>query len=380
MNPHLPVNRVFISMTALRHNFREVRELADGRLLMAVVKADGYGHGLVESALTLAQAGADALGVVTVEDGLVLRETVRLPVYVLGGTVGSDQFEPIIRQGLRIFAGCVEEVRALADKARELGLTAHIHLKIDTGLNRWGLTTAQAPDFLREALTWPHLEILGLATQLATAGDQGAHEQLAAFDRLCFLANGLGLRGDLNSALSSEGLIWHRQHQARLLRVGLLLYGVHPGPELGPVRPDLRPAMTVLSRVTGLRDISAGETVGPNRAFKADRPMKLAVVPFGYGQGLQRSRSGRGWVLIRGRRAPEVGLITMNASTYDVTHIPDVVLGDNAVILGRHGPDSVKATDLAAWAATTPHEVLNLLGRLNSRFIEGSDYEENAGG
>ncbi len=379
MDPYLPTNKVFVSMTAIRHNLREVKRLAGDRLVMAVVKADAYGHGMVESGLTLAQAGADALGVVTAEEGLALKEHVNLPIYIMGGVTGPEQLEPVISNGLRVFAASAEEIRALSDKAGELGLTAKVHLKVDTGLSRRGLCLDEVEDFLREALTWPHLNILGLTTHLATAGDHGARQQLNAFDDVCYKASGLGLFNALDSALGSGGLVWHGGHQARLVRVGLMLYGVYPGPEFSPLRPDLRPAMTVLSRVTSLRNLSPGQTVGCGRAFAVRKPMRLAVVPFGYSQGLLRSRSNQGWVLIRGRRAPQVGLISMSASTYDVTHIPDIALGDNVVIVGRHGQDSIKAGDLAVWAATTPHEILNLLGRLNSRFTEGSDYESNVG-
>lgn len=372
----LPTNKVFINMTALRHNFREVKEIAGDRKIMAVVKADGYGHGLIGSSMAFSQAGADALGVLEVCDGLTLREHgLELPIHILGGLTNRDQLEPAITQNLSIFANSPEQVKALSDKAGELGLTASMHIKVDTGMSRRGLAPHQVEDFLREALKWPNIHIEGLATQLATVGDSGALHQLEKFDDLCYKSIRLGLRGGSNSALDSGGLIWHSGHPSPLVRVGLMLYGVHPGPELGPLRPDLRPAMTVLSRVTQLRDLSPGDTVGPGRTYIVTRPMRLAVVPFGYAQGLLRSRSGRGWVLIRGCRAPQVGLISMNSSTYDVTDIPDVAVGDNVVVLGRHSTAQIRPGDLAAWAATTPYEILTLMGRLNPRFIEGSDYE-----
>lgn len=376
---HSPTNKVFINMTALRHNFREVKRLADDRLVMAVVKADAYGHGLINSALTLVQAGADSLGVMDVEEGLMLREHgLTLPVHVMGEMCDPEAAELALRRDLSLFASGPEQIKMLSDKARELNLKARIHLKIDTGMGRRGLTASQAEDFFREVVLWPNLDILGLATHLATAGDPGAHAQLGIFDELCYQAATMQVGRSQNTALNSGGLIWHNGNQARIIRVGLMMYGIHPGPEIGPVRPDLRPAMTVLSKVDTLRELSPGDTVGYGRAYVVRRPMRLAVVPLGYGQGLMRARSNRGWALIRGCRAPQVGLVSMNSSTYDVTDIEGVCLGDNVVVMGRHGNMSIKAGDLAAWAGTTPYEIVTLLGRLNSRCIEGSDYEEDA--
>ena len=372
-------NRVFINMTALRHNYREAKRLAADRLVMAVVKDDAYGHGLVGSAHTLEQAGADALGVTEVMEGLILRKNgLQIPIYVLGGISDLSQIEPAIRQNLGLFVPDSEHARAISQKAKELDLTARIHIKVDSGLGRRGFRTDNCQEMLKEIMSWPNLDIQGLATHLATAGDQGAHEQLEKFDDLCYKANLMGFPGRFNTALNSGGLIWHPDHQAPMVRVGLMLYGVQPGPELGPVRPDLRGAMTVLSRVTHIHELSPGEALGYGRTFVARRPMKVAVVPFGYSQGLLRSRSGRGWALIRGMRAPQIGLISMNASTYDITNIPEVVHGDNVVILGRYSTGLIKAGDMAAWAATTPYEILNFMGRLNPRYIEGSDYEEDA--
>lgn len=379
MAPTEPTNKVFINMAALRHNFREIKKLAADRQVMAVVKSDAYGHGMVNCALTLAQAGADALGVTEVSDGLILKEHgLDLPIYIMGGLTDPEQMEPAIRSGFSIFAAGFDQLKALSAKAGELGLKAKVHIKIDTGLGRRGLLVDGCDKVLREVLAWPNLEIQGLASHLATAGDQGAHEQLEKFDSLCFRANQLGISGRLNTILNSGGLIWHSEHPSPMVRVGLMLYGAHPGPELGPVRPDLRGVMTVISRVTHLHDLAPGDTIGYGRAFVVRRPMRVAVVPFGYSHGLLRSRSGRGWVLIRGQRAPQVGLISMNASTYDVTNIPEVKVGDNVVVLGRHSTFSIKIGDLAAWAATTAYELLNLFGRLNPRYIEGSDYEEDA--
>lgn len=375
----MPTNKVFINMTAIRHNFREVKRLAGDRLVMAVVKADAYGHGLITSALTLVQAGADSLGVMDVEEGLSLREHgLTLPIHVMGEICEQELVDAALNQNLSLFASGPEQVKMLSDRARELGLKAKIHLKIDTGLGRRGLTVNQAEDFFREVALWGNLDILGLATHLATAGDPAAHAQLKAFDELCYKAATMQVGRSQNTALNSGGLIWHNGNQARIVRIGLMMYGIHPGPEIGPVRPDLRPAMTVVSRVATLRELSPGDTVGYGRAYVVRRAMRLAVVPLGYAQGLMRARSNRGWSLILGCRAPQVGLISMDSSTYDVTDIEGVAVGDNVVILGRHGSVSIKAGDLAAWAGTTPYEIVTLLGRLNPRFIEGSDYEEDA--
>ncbi len=373
------VNKVFVNTTALRHNFREAKRLGGDRHIMAVIKADAYGHGLLASARTLSQAGAEALGVVEAEDAFfLLNNGLETPIHILGGVRRPEHLEAVIRLGLPVFASCPQEVRALSEKGAELGLKAKIHLKIDTGLGRRGLRADQFPTFLKEAINWPSLDILGLATQLATAGDAAAELQLEKFDSLCYIAEKLGLKNLRHSALNSSGLVCHHSHQSGLLRIGLMLYGVLPARDMGPLRPDLRPAMTVLSRVTDLHELIPGETVGLERTYMVRRPMKVAMVSFGSAQGLASSRSGRGWVLIKGRKAPQVGLIGLNHSIYDITNIPEAAVGDNVVILGRHTLDSIRAEDMAAWAGVPPGEVLTLLGRLNQRYIEGSDYEEDA--
>lgn len=355
---------------------REIRELAGDRQIIAVVSADAYGHGLISCSMAFFQAGVDGLGVMEVCDGVSLRKHgLPIPIYILGGLTSRDQLEPAIAHDLVIFANTPEQVRALSDKAVELGLTAKLHIMVDTGLGRCGLIPDQVEPFLREALKWPNTQILGLVTQLATLGDPWAMSQLKKFDDLCYKAIRLGMTGKKNSVLNSGGLTCHNGHPSPLVRVGLMLYGVHPSQNMGPARPDLRPVMTVISRVTEVRGRSPGDTVGPGRSYVVQKPMRLAVVPFGYAHGLLRSRSGRGWALIRGCRAPLVGLVSMSASVYDVTDIPDVAAGDNVVILGRHSIEQINACDLAAWAATTPYEILTLLGRLNPRCIEGSDYE-----
>jgi alanine racemase len=374
------INKVFVNTTALRHNLREARQLAGSRQIMAVLATDAYGHGLGPSARTLAQAGVDALSAASLDEALSLRENgLELPAYILGGVRRPEDMEEAIRQGFYIFSSCPEEVRGLSETGARLGLKAKVHLKIDTGLGRRGLRCESFQDFLAEIRDWPSLEILGLATQLATAGDSGAEEQLRRFDILCARAEALGLKGLNNSALSSGGLLCHTAHPAPMVRLGLMLYGVFPAREMGPLRPDLRPAMTVLSRVTHLHDLLPGESIGYGRPYLVRKPMRVAMIPFGSGQGLSYTRSGRGWVLIKGRKAPQVGAVGLNYSTYDVSNIPDVTVGDNVVILGRHTIESIRAEDLAAWSNSNPYEVLTLLGKLNHRQIEGSDYEEDAG-
>ncbi|MDR2946074.1 MAG: alanine racemase [Candidatus Adiutrix sp.] len=379
MVPDFPsTNKVFINMTAMRHNFREVKRLAGDRQIMAMVKADAYGHGLVSSAANLLQAGADSLGVMEVGEGLTLREHgLMLPIHVMG-EMFPEMAEAGLRHDLSFFTAGPEQARMLSDKAGELGLKAKIHLKIDTGLGRRGLAPAHAEEFFREVKAWPNLDILGLATHLATAGDPAAHAQINAFDELCCKAAAMGVGRSLNTALNSGGLVWHNGNQARIVRVGLMLYGLLPDLEIGPVRPDLRPAMTVVSRVVSLHDLAPGDSVGYGHTFQVRRPTRLAVAPLGYAKGMMRSRSNRGWALIRGCRAPQVGLVSMNASTYDVTDIPDVAVGDNAVLLGRHGTQTIHVRDLCAWSGATPYEIVTLLGTLNPRYIEGYDYEENA--
>ncbi|MDR1920123.1 MAG: alanine racemase [Candidatus Adiutrix sp.] len=367
-------NKVFVNMTALRHNFREVKNLAGERRIMAMVKSDAYGHGLVACALTLEQAGADALGVMDLGEGLALRQGgLNLPVHVLGGVNDPEHVDLALENDIAVFAESPELVRMISDRARALKVRAKIHLAVDTAQDSPRLSMGQAGELIREMGTWPNLKILGLATRLASVGDAKALRQLEKFDKLCYKIKNMGFSGGLDTCLDSCGLIWHNDNRAPLVRAGILLYGVHPGTDFAALRPDLRPVMTVLSKITSIKDLKAGDQAGRTPVFLAPRPMRVAVTPFGFSSGLIRTRTSPGWVLIRGRKAPLLGRASMHSSSFDVTGIEEAAVGDIVVIVGRHGTSEIKAGEAAAWCDAAPSEILTLFGKLNPRFAEGSD-------
>jgi alanine racemase len=261
----------------------------------------------------------------------------------------------------------------ISDRAGALKVRAKIHLAVDTAQDSPGLSAGRTGELLREMAAWPNLEILGLATRLASAGDAGARRQLEKFDKLCYKIKNTGLSGGLDTCLDSSGLIWHNDNRAPLVRAGVLLYGVYPGGGFAALRPDLRPVMTVLSKITAIKDLKAGDQAGRPWPFLAPRPLRAAVAPFGFSSGLIRGRASPGWVLIRGRKAPLLGRASMHSSSFDVTGIEEAAVGDIVVIVGRHGTSEIKAGEAAAWSDAAPSEILTLFGKLNPRFVEGSD-------
>ena len=372
----LAFNRAIINMAALRHNFREIKGRAPGRQIMALVENDAYGHGMTPSALALAQAGADSLGVANVIEGMTLRVNgLTLPIHILGGLQGQDQVELAVAENLSVFVYDREQIMALAAQGAAQGRIARYHLVVDTGMNCLGFSPKETEKLLPELVNLPNAQYLGLATNLASVNNDSAHEQLHIFDQLCYRADSLGLPQDANSALCSAGIMTHGNHMARLVRPGQALYGLQTGAGLGPMSLDLRPVMQVESRIIQIKELLPGSFLAGDHSFPVPKKTKIAVVPFGYARGLLRVRSNLGWALIGGQTAPLLGRISLNTSMYDISNIDGVKTGDQVVIIGRQLSREIKAHQVAAWNRGNAKEATTLFGSLNMKFFEGSDYE-----
>ena len=342
-----------IDLAALRENVRLLRgALPEGTRLMAVVKADGYGHGMVQTARGAIQAGAEALAVATAEEGAILREAgFSVPVLVLGAC-GPEELAMGVRHGLTMTVCTPEAVYAAWRAARDG--EALVHLKLDTGMNRIG---AKSEDEVRAVLRaldeCPQVKLTGAYTHFADAdGDDMTftRRQLERFKALtALLPEGIE-RHCLNTAAI------HRLPEAAfdMVRAGISMYG-YP-----PVETDLplKPCMRWTARVTHVKEIAPGDTVSYGRTFTADRPITVATVACGYGDGYHRAASGKAEVIIRGRRVPVIGRICMDQMMADVTGVPEVQPGDEAVLMGESGGERITAEDIAAWAGTISYEVL----------------------
>ncbi|KPK49260.1 MAG: hypothetical protein AMJ63_16915 [Myxococcales bacterium SG8_38_1] len=352
--------RAEILLDTIAHNLRVVRQAANGRKVLAVVKADAYGHGVVPVAQRLQAEGVDGFGVALAEEGIELREAgIDRAILVLNGISGGAHRD-IIAAGLTPVLYEIAEASAFEAVAE--GRPIDVHLKVDTGMGRLGVPLGELTDFLRDLRRFPSIRVVGLMTHLSTADCDPAYvtEQLQGFKHAEGLVRRFGHEPSVLHAANSAALFRHPETHFDWVRPGISLYG-YPGSD--SIDAPLRPAMRWRTEVLRLRTLRPGESAGYGRSFRATRETRLATIPLGYGDGLLRSASNRGQVLIRGVRCPIVGNIAMDLTTVDVSEVPRVDLGDEALLLGEQEGAVLDARDLAAAAGTIPYEVLTNVSR-----------------
>ena len=350
-----------VDLDAVRANHAAVvRHVGGPRapLVIAVVKANAYGHGAVPVARALESAGAGMLACADIEEAVTLRDGgIRAPILVFGA-LGISDLDGVFTHGLTPTVSSPFAARALSDAAARRGVTVSCHLKIDTGMNRLGFRFDNLGQTMPDVLGRPGLEIAAAYTHFATAGEP-AHPlfelQRKRFDESLRRLAGLGLRPALRHAANSAALLRDRKTWYDAVRPGLLLYGLVPPGVRASV--PVAPAMTMRSRVVAVKGMRVGETTGYGARAPVDRPTTIAVVPAGYADGLDVRMAGRGAVLVRGRRAPVVGAVSMDSITIDVTGL-DIDPGDEVVLVGEQSGARIDAGEIAAALGTVPHEVL----------------------
>lgn len=363
-----------VDLGALRRNYRAIREFLAGGAgpggtppgIIAVVKANAYGHGAESVALALEAEGAGVLACADIEEGIVLRRAgVRAPILVFGALSVSD-LDGLFEFSLTPTISTPSAARAVEAAAARRGLTLGYHLKIDTGMNRLGFRHDNLRRTLPELLASPHLRLEAVYTHFASADDPERTlfaDQRAHFEAASAVVNALGAPAVPRHASNSAALLRDSRVWYDMVRPGLLLYGIVPPPMASTI--PLEPVMSLTSRVVAVKGLRPGEGVGYGWRFTAAEPRTIAVVPAGYADGLDTRLSGRGAVLVRGVRAPIVGAVSMDMITVDVSDIPDVSPGDEVVLLGRQGRESwqqIDAREVAAAIGTIPWEIVCRLG------------------
>jgi alanine racemase len=335
-----------VDLGAIRHNVRTLKRRAADARLMAVVKADAYGHGAVPVSRTALEAGAGSLAVVTVEEGAELRRAgVDAPILVFTDLL-PDELALAGEYRLQVTAHSIPSARRIVAHP---GLEAH--LKINTGMNRWGVE----PDEAGEARKILGLQLVGVYTHLASADsdEEATSRQLEVFDNV-LAARDFG--GVLVHVANSAGTLWHPSSRYDCVRPGIALYGLHPaGDEGDPADEELRPALSLKSYVAGVRRLAPGEGVSYGLTFRTEAPMFAATVPVGYAEGYRRILSNRASALVRGKRRPLLGRVTMDACVFGVDD--GVEVGDEVVLVGEQGGESVRAEEVARWSDTINYEV-----------------------
>jgi alanine racemase len=354
-----------IDLKAIEANFRAVRGLLrPGVALLAVVKANAYGHGSIEVSRALVAAGADALGVAYVEEGILLRRAgLRVPILVMGPTP-PEAAEAVLEQGLAPMVADLGLAERLSSLAAQAGRTVGIHLKVDTGMARLGVSPEEAPAYAAKLSRLPGIRLEGLMSHFADAeadDPAAAREQLARFREVGRALRAAGLSAGLHHLANSAGVLALPEAHLDLVRPGILLYGYAPSPGQA-ARLALCPALTLRTRVAALRAVPRGQGISYGHTFVAPRDVRVATIPVGYADGVRRSLSNRGEVLVRGRRAPILGRICMDMMLADVSAMPEAALGDEVVLIGRQGNEAITADDVAAAAGTISYEVLAGIG------------------
>lgn len=360
-----------VDLGALRHNLAEVRRVVGPKVrVCGVVKANAYGHGAVPVARTLVAAGVEHLAVASYDEAVELRRAgITAPLLVFHGVRpahAASAAELDLTATVWNEAG-VRALAAMLDPRRPLA----VHVKLDTGMHRIGAQEADL-DGLARALHEGPFRVTGVMSHLACADEPGhpsVAAQIAAFDDALEALAARGIAPPLRHLANSAGTLATPRAHYDMVRVGLLLYGCAPSSELAEGL-DLRPTMHLQTRIAQVKTIAAGEHVGYGFTFRAARPTRIAVLPVGYSVGYPRALSNRGVVLVRGRRAPVIGTISMDHVTIDVTDVPDAIEGDVVTLWGSDGTERLDVMELGARAGTIGYELLTCVSQRTPRIHE----------
>jgi len=354
-----------VDLGALEFNYRQIQKrIPEGVKLLAVVKADAYGHGAIPVSLKLEKLGVEYLGVVIPEEGVELRRGgVKAPILVLGGIFGRE-VDQIFRFRLTPVIFRKDSLKLLSQEAERRRRKVKVHLKVDTGMGRLGVPLSAWPDFLKEVKRFPKIEIEGILSHFSMLdAEKGlTQNQWGAFQRAVTIAQEMGISCQYLHMASSATLTAFPGYSAKLVRPGIMLYGSYPSPKFQSLIP-LKPVMTLKTRIHFLKSVPPGTRISYGGTFKTKRESLIATLPIGYADGYSHHLSNHGEVLIHGKRAPVVGKVCMDFIMVDVTDIPRVSVGDEVILMGRQGREQITAEEIAEKINSISYEVLCLIGK-----------------
>ncbi len=367
--------QVEVNLTRLTENLEAIRARVAPARVMAVLKANGYGHGMVAVARHMVASGADSLGVAFLEEGILLRQSgIRAPILVMGGIIGN-QVPLFLQHDLTLTASSIEKLEQIESAAREMGVRAKVHLKIDTGMERIGVHYYSAESLLTASLRCRHSTIEGIYSHFANADAADlAHARLQV-ERFCEVLRFYERRSlpcPLRHMANSAAILQLPEAAFDLVRAGILLYGVYPSAHVAHT-VAVRPALTWKSRVVFFKVVKPGHPVSYGSTWVSEHEVRVVTVPVGYGDGYFRSLSNRGQVLIRGRKYPIVGTVCMDQVMVNLEW-DTAFNGDEVILLGQSGDRAITAEDVAGWAGTIPYEVLtNINTRVPRVYVQDPD-------
>jgi len=361
-----------VSLAALRHNLGEARRLVGDRArVMAVVKADGYGHGAVDAARAFVAAGAALLGTSTVAEARPIRSGgVDVPIVVLWGAFRGET-EAIVADRLEPAVWTADMLAALGAAGNAAGRAVDVHLKVDTGMTRLGLGPSDVLAFADVAARTPGIRIAGVFSHLASADAVETPPVVAQTKRFADVVaalRGAGIDPPAVHLANSAAVICRPDTHGTVVRPGIMLYGYAPAPHLAS-QTDLRPALQLVSEIRQVRSIERGRAVGYAGTWVARRPSRIATIPVGYADGYHRLLSNRAEAVVRERRVPLAGRVCMDHVMLDVTDVPDAAIGDRVCLIGRQGDAAVWADELGGWCETISYEMLTAVARRVPRVV-----------
>jgi len=355
-----------VDLGALAYNIRNIKKrLGRDVELMTIVKADGYGHGAYEVAKVALENGAGSLGVAILEEGIELREKgIKAPMVNLFPEP-PERAEKVVEYDLDQIITDLEFVKRLSREAKRQNKRSNVLIEIDTGLGRYGIPPQETIDLVKKIKRLGNVRLKGIFSQFSTADKRKkdfAFQQLSVFkktlDELESFSNHIPIKSIANSGAVLDIPASYFNH----VRVGHLLYGLYPSFETSE-SIKVKPAMSLKSKVIFIKEVKKGTPISYGRAYIAKKKTKIATIPLGYADGYSRLLSNKGEVLIRGKRAKVVGRVCMDAFMVDVSHIPEIKLGDEVIVMGRQGKDEITAHDLGKWTNTFAYEIMTRMGK-----------------
>ncbi len=367
-----------INLANLAFNFNSAKKFIGANInYMAVVKADGYGHGAVECAKKLESIGVEWLGVALPEEGLELRANkIKLPILCLGG-FWSGQEKLLIEEKLTPVIYRLEQAENLNRAAQEKGVVVNVHIKIDTGMGRIGVRVDEVKNFVERLKNFRNLNIQGIMTHFAAADNLQENEftnlQIKRFEDVLKIFAENRIEPTFRDLANSPGAVVHENSLGNMVRLGGILYGL--GDDVLPAgvdKPELRPVMSVHTRISQLKKVPKGESIGYSRTFMTNKDSLIATIPIGYQDGFARSLSNCGRVIINNCFAPVVGRVSMDWTIVDVTSVPNVKVDDEVIIIGSNNGLSITAEELARKTGTISYEITCGINRRVTRKYVGS--------
>jgi alanine racemase len=359
------INKVEIDLNAIAHNLQIFKKAIDPETkIIGVVKSNAYGHGLVETSRAIWTAGADILATFSIDEAVALRVAkIRAPIIVLG-PVESSEFRRLIDFDITLTVFDFETAYKLSREAAKQNKWARVDLKVDTGMSRLGFSSGEFIENYKKISSLEHIKVTGIHSHFADASDRDFSQgQILQMQNILFHFQQNKIKPPLIHMAATQAALNYSESHFDAIRVGIGIYGY---PDSEGSTQGFMPAMELRSKISQLKMIAKGQSVGYKRTYVAKNPIKIAVIPIGYSDGYFRSLSNKAYVLIDGKRARVVGLVCMNVLMADATGIKCAV-GDDVILIGSQGSDKVDAVELARLAGTNPHEVLSRINPLIPR-------------